>query len=77
MVTAAASTGMTAMSRNAVMSQVQTKSGICIQPMPGARKLKMVTMTLMAPMMEEIPMMWMANTNNAVLLPLYLVERGA
>ena len=53
MVTAAASTGMTAMSRNAVMSQVQTNSGICIQPMPGARRLKMVTMTLMAPMMGD------------------------
>ncbi|MND56106.1 hypothetical protein D3C80_472030 [compost metagenome] len=77
MVTAAARTGMTAMSRKAVISQVQTNSGIFIQPMPGARRLKMVTMTLMAPMMEEIPMMWMAKTNSAVLLPLYLVDRGA
>ena len=39
------------------MSQVQTKSGICISPMPGARMLRMVTMMLMEPMMEEMPIM--------------------
>ena len=54
-VTAPASTGIAAMSRNAVMSQVQTNSGMRSSVISGARMLRMVTMMLIAPMMEEIP----------------------
>ncbi len=57
MVTAPARTGITAISRKAVISQVHTNSGIFIRVMPGARRLNTVTITLMAPMMEEIPIM--------------------
>ena len=55
MVTTPASTGITAISRKAVISQVQTNSGIFIRVMPGARKLRMVAITLMAPMIELMP----------------------
>ena len=52
MVMAAASTGITASSRKAVISQVQQNSGIFISVMPGARMFSTVTMMLIAPMME-------------------------
>ncbi len=61
MVTAPASTGMTAISRYAVISQDQQNSGIFSKVMPGARMFMMVTMTLIAPMIEEAPIKWMAN----------------
>ena len=57
MVMVPASTGMTATRRKAVMSQVHTKRGIFISVMPGARMFRMVVMMLMAPMMEEMPIM--------------------
>ena len=60
MVTAPASTGMTAINRYAVMSQDQQNSGIFNRFMPGARMFMMVTMTLMAPMMDEAPIKWIA-----------------
>ncbi|MOA29652.1 hypothetical protein D3C78_1506820 [compost metagenome] len=55
MVTTPASTGITAISRKAVISQVQTNSGICIRVSPGARRLSTVAMTLIAPMIELMP----------------------
>ena len=55
MVTQPASTGITAINRNAVISQVQTNSGIFINVMPGARRLRMVAITLIAPMIELMP----------------------
>jgi len=58
MVTAPASTGITAISRNAVISQVQANNGIFIRVMPGARRLRMVAMMLIDPMIEDAPMMW-------------------
>jgi hypothetical protein len=60
MVIAAASTGITATSRNAVISQVHTNSGIFISVIPGARMLRMVVMMLIAPMIDEMPRIWMA-----------------
>ena len=60
MVTTPASTGITAISRKAVISQVQQNSGSFIMVMPGARMLRMVAMILIAPMIELIPIMWMA-----------------
>ncbi|MCY1173675.1 hypothetical protein D9M73_138420 [compost metagenome] len=67
MVTQPASTGITAISRNAVISQVQTNSGIFIRVMPGARRLRMVAMTLIAPMIELIPIRWMAKMKKVTL----------
>jgi hypothetical protein len=60
MVTAPASTGITAMSRYAVISQLHTNSGMRSRLMPGARMFMMVTMTLMAPRMEDAPIRWIA-----------------
>src|SRR5580693_8790288 len=59
MVTAPASTGITAIKRYAVISHVHTNSGIRNSVMPGARMFMMVTMTLMAPRIEEAPIRWM------------------
>ncbi len=57
MVIAPASTGITAISRYAVISHVQQNIGIFISVMPGARMFRMVTMMLIAPMIDEAPMM--------------------
>jgi len=77
MVTTPASTGITAISRKAVISQVHTKSGIFIQVMPGARMFQMVTMTLIAPMIEDTPIRCTASTKKAVESLLYVVDSGA
>ena len=42
------------------MSHDQTKSGMRKSVMPGARMLRIVTITFMDPRMEEAPMRWMA-----------------
>ena len=76
MVTAPARTGITAINRNAVINQVHTNIGIFINVMPGARIFKMVTMTLIAPIIELIPIKCTENTNMAVLSGLYLVDSG-
>src|ERR1700755_851816 len=52
-VTAPASTGITAISKYAVMSQVHTNIGIFMSVMPGARMLRMVVMMLIEPMIDE------------------------
>ena len=57
MVTAPARTGIAAISKKAVMTQVQTKSGIFISVIPGARILSMVAIMLIAPNMEDMPRM--------------------
>ena len=67
MVTTPASTGITAISRNAVISQVHTNKGIFIKVIPGARIFSTVAITLMAPMIEDTPMMWMAKIKKVVL----------
>ena len=56
-VTEPASTGMTAISRYAVMSHVQQNIGIFMSVMPGARMLRIVVMMLMDPMIDDAPMM--------------------
>ncbi|MNJ78786.1 hypothetical protein D3C77_766320 [compost metagenome] len=38
-----------------MISQVHTNSGICIRVSPGARRLSTVAMTLIAPMIELMP----------------------
>ena len=60
-----------------MISQVQTNSGILSSVMPGARMFQMVTMTLIAPMIEDTPIRCTASTKKAVESPLYLVDSGA
>ncbi|CPI28894.1 Uncharacterised protein [Bordetella pertussis] len=76
MVMAAASTGSTAISRNAVISQVQQNSGIFISVMPGARMFSTVTMMLIAPMMDEAPMMCSAKMVRSMPGPIW-ADSGA
>ena len=52
---APASTGIAAISRNAVISQVQTKIGIFISVIPGALIFRIVAMTFIAPRIDEAP----------------------
>ena len=75
MVTAPASTGMTAIRRYAVISQVHTKSGIFISVMPGARMLRTVVMMLIEPMIEDAPMMCSAKIARSMPGPIW-VESG-
>src|SRR5256885_16956895 len=63
MVTAPASTGITAIRRYAVISQVHTNSGMRSSVIPGARMFMMVTTMLMAPRIEEAPIRWTENTS--------------
>ncbi|EVU08924.1 hypothetical protein D018_0912 [Vibrio parahaemolyticus VP2007-007] len=60
-----------------MINQVQTNIGNLNHVMPGARMLTIVTMTLIAPMMELIPMICTENTNSAVLSGPYVVDSGA
>src|SRR5690606_22435432 len=69
MVTAPASTGITAISRKAVISHDHTNTGIFSRSTPGARRLRMVAMMLIAPMMELMPIRWMAKIEKATLEP--------
>jgi len=55
MVIAPARTGNERRSRNAVIRILQTKRGIIYSGIPWARILKIVTIKLIAPRMEEIP----------------------
>jgi len=57
MVTAPASTASRRSAGYAVISQDQQNSGIFSKFMPGARMFMMVTITLIAPMIEEMPIM--------------------
>src|SRR5690348_15328407 len=76
MVTAPASTGITAINRYAVMSHDHTNSGIRSSVIFGARMLRMVTMTLIAPRMEEIPIMWMAKIVIGKEAPIWIIRGG-
>src|SRR5574342_645547 len=76
MVTAPASTGITAISRYAVISQVHTNRGIFISVMPGARMLRMVVMMLIEPMIDDAPMMCNAKIARSMPGPIW-VESGA
>ena len=55
MVTAPAKTGIAPISKNEVMSQVQTKRGISISLISGAFILRTVAIILIAPMIDEKP----------------------
>ena len=69
MVTAPANTGITAINKNAVISQVQTNKGMSISFIAGARMLKIVAIILIAPMIEEIPNKCTENTANGRAFP--------
>ena len=55
--TAPARTGITAIKRYAVINHDQTNNGIFISPTPGALIFIIVTTTLMAPIIDEAPIM--------------------
>jgi len=55
LVIAPARTGRESRSRKAVISTAQTNSGLLCLNIPGARILKMVTMKLIAPIIDEAP----------------------
>ena len=76
MVTAPANTGITAISRNAVMTQVQTNRGSFIMVIPGARMFNTVVMMLIAAMIEEIPRIWMVKMVKGKLLPVCSTSGG-
>ena len=69
MVTAPAKTGMEATNKYAVINQVQTKSGIFIMVIPGARMLSIVVMMLIEPMIDDIPRMWIAKIIISIPMP--------
>src|SRR5471032_2815194 len=76
MVMAPASTGMTAINRYAVISQVQQNIGIFIRVMPGARMFRMVTMMLIEPMIDEAPIRCIAKIAMSMPGPIW-VDSGA
>src|SRR4029079_5085756 len=75
-VTAPASTGMTAISIYAVMSQAQQNSGSFISVMPGARRFRIVVMMLIDPMIDDAPMMWIAKIVRSMPMPCWIVSGG-
>src|SRR5476649_2423241 len=76
MVIAPASTGITAISKNAVISQVQTNIGIFISVMPGARKFRIVTTMLIEPIIDDAPRMWIAKIPRSIPGPIW-TDSGA
>jgi hypothetical protein len=70
MVTAPASTGITATSRKAVINHVHTNKGIFMYVMPGARMFMTVAMMLIEPMIELKPNTWIEKMK-------YVTEGGA
>ena len=73
-VIAPASTGITAISRYAVMSQVQTNIGIRISVMPGARMFRIVVMMLIEPMIDDAPRMCSAKIARSMPGPICTVS---
>ena len=76
-VTAPASTGITASSRYAVISHVHTNNGIFINVIPGARIFTMVAMMLMLPMIEDAPIMCTPRMKKVTVGGAYVVDSGA
>jgi hypothetical protein len=60
-VTTPAKTGITAINKYAVISQLHTNNGIFINVMPGALILNIVVMIFMDPKIEETPITWTEN----------------
>src|SRR3569833_4691264 len=72
MVTAPASTGMIASRKKAKNSQDQQNIGIFISVMPGARMFRIVVMMLMAPMIDDAPMMCTAKMVKSMPGPIWV-----
>src|SRR6185312_15606493 len=68
-VTAPASTGITAITRNEVISHDQQNIGIFKRSRPGARRLRIVAMILIEPRMDEMPIRWIAKIMKAMASP--------
>ena len=75
-VTAPASTGIAAISRNAVISQVHTNSGMRSRVIPGARMLSIVTMMLIAPMIDDMPSRCTAKMRKGTFMPPWSTRGG-
>ena len=58
------------------MSQVQQNSGIFISVIPGARRLRIVVMMLIEPMIDDAPMMWTAKIVRSMPMPACTVSGG-
>ena len=58
------------------MSHVQQKSGILISVMPGARRLRIVVMMLIEPMIDDAPRMWTAKIVRSIPIPACTVSGG-
>ena len=76
MVTAPANTGITRISRYAVISHVHTNSGILSSVMPGARRFMIVTMMLIDPMIDEAPARWIAKIASGSASPVCSTSGG-
>src|ERR1044072_2230996 len=75
-VTPPASTGIASSSRYAVINQVHTNIGILSSDMPGARRFMIVTITLIAPMIDEIPSKCTAKIRNGNASPVWSTSGG-
>src|SRR5260363_6654 len=75
-VTAPASTGITASSRKAVTRPGHANNGLFLQLLPGARIFKMVTTILIAPIIDDAPMIWIAKISKSIPGPIW-VDKGA
>ncbi len=75
-VTAPASTGITAISRYAVISHVHTNSGIFMSVMPGARRFRIVVMMLIEPMIDEAPNRCTAKIVMSMAMPCWMMSGG-
>src|SRR5690606_7530382 len=64
------------MIQEAVISQLHVNSGILSSVMPGARMFMIVTMTLIAPMMDEAPIKWIAKIDIGNALPVWRESGG-
>ena len=77
MVTAPARTGITAINKYAVMSHDQTNNGIFIKVIPGALIFIIVTITLIAPIIDEAPRICTEKMKKVTLGGAYVVDNGA
>gem|GEM_PF-509611 len=76
MVTAPASTGITAISRKPVISQVQQNIGMRMRVMPGARRLRIVVTMLIDPMIDDMPRMCTAKIAMSMPMPIWMDSGG-
>lgn len=71
MVIAPTNTGTTVISRYAMISYVQQNIGIFVSVIPGACILRMVTTVLVAPIVGDASMVWIAKIAVSIPEPVY------